>query len=81
MEMHVKVSKWDHDLAIRISKEVSKKMRLRDGDVVKVCIESPTPGAVPKKRKKWTEAELPEGATPEMCGPELITGRVGKESL
>jgi len=50
--------------------------------VVTVRIEGETP-AVGKqtKRKKWTEAELLEGVTPDRCGPEIIAGRVGKELL
>jgi hypothetical protein len=41
----------------------------------------PSPPANDIPRKKRTEAELLKGVKPDMCGPELIKGRVGKELL
>jgi hypothetical protein len=32
-------------------------------------------------RKKWTEKELLKGVTPEMCGPDLIPDRAGREII
>ncbi len=81
MEMHIKVSRWENDLAIRIPKDVAEAMNLHEGDFARIGIDSAPPHEVRKKRKKWTGAELLEGVTPEMCGPEIIADRVGKELL
>ena len=34
-----------------------------------------------RQRRKWTEAELLKGITPDMCGPDLIPSRAGKELI
>lgn len=40
--------------------------------------------SVPKRatrRKRWREEELLKGVTPEICGPDLIPDRVGRELI
>ena len=34
-----------------------------------------------KSPKKWTEDELLKGVTPDICGPDLIPDRAGKELI
>jgi antitoxin MazE len=82
IEKTSKVSRWGNSLGLRIPQEGVDQLGLKDGETVKLQIkgESITIKRT-KPRKKWTEAELLEGVTPDMCGPELIKGRVGKEMI
>jgi antitoxin MazE len=82
IEKTSKVSRWGNSLGLRIPQEGVDQLRLKDGETVKVQIKGDSITIKrTKPRKKWTEAELLKGVTPDMCGPELIKGRVGKELL
>ena len=82
IEKTSKISRWGNSLGLRIPQEGVDQLRLKDGESVKIQIKGDTITIQRKKpRKKWTEAELLKGVTPDMCGPELIKGRVGKEIL
>ena len=82
IEKTSKVSRWGNSLGLRIPQEGVDQLRLKDGETVKVQIKGDTMTIQrTKPRKKWTEAQLLKGITPELCGPELIKGRVGKETL
>ncbi len=82
IEKTSKVSRWGNSLGLRIPQEGVDQLHLKDGQTVKVQIKGDTITIKrTKPRKKWTEAELLKGVTPEMCGPELIKGRVGRELL
>ena len=82
IEKTSKVSRWGNSLGLRIPQEGVDQLHLKDGETVKVQIKGDTITIKRAKlRKKWTEAELLKGVTPDMCGPELIKGRVGKELL
>jgi antitoxin MazE len=77
-----KLSRWGNSLGVRIPQEGVEQLRLKDGESVSfefrhdaITIRRTKP------RKRWTEAELLKGVTPEMCGPELITGTVGREMI
>jgi antitoxin MazE len=82
IEKTSKVSRWGNSLGLRIPQEGVDQLHLKEGETVKIQIKADTIIIKrTKPRKEWTEAELLEGVTPDMCGPELIKGRVGKELL
>jgi antitoxin MazE len=82
IEKTSKVSRWGNSLGLRIPQEGVDLLSLRDGETVKIQIKGDTITIRrTKPRRKWTEAELLEGLTPELCGPEIIKGRSGKEIL
>jgi len=77
-----KVARWGNSLGVRIPREGVEELGLKEGESVNVEVRNGTIVIRPAKpRKKWTEAELLKGVTPDMCGPELIRGRSGKEIL
>jgi antitoxin MazE len=82
IEKNTRVSQWGNSLGVRIPQEGVEQLGLRDGETVKLQIEK---GIITirraKARKKWTEAELLKGVTPNMCGPELLSVPVGREVL
>jgi antitoxin MazE len=82
IEKTSKVSRWGNSLGLRIPQEGVDQLRLKDGETVKIQIKGDSITIKrTKPRKRWTEAELLKGVTPDMCGPELIKGRIGKEIL
>jgi antitoxin MazE len=82
IEKTSRVSRWGNSLGVRIPREGVDQLQLKDGETVRLRIKGDTITIQrTKPRKKWTEAELLKGVTPDMCGPELIKGRVGKEIL
>jgi antitoxin MazE len=73
------VSKWGNSLGLRIPQEAAEQLNLRAGEQVTIEVRA---GVIVVKplRKKWTEAELLRGVTPEIGGGEIDTGNpVGKE--
>jgi len=77
-----KVARWGNSLGFRIPQEGVDRLKLKEGESVKVEVK----GDVitirrATRRKKWTEQELLKGVTPEICGPDLIPDRVGKELI
>ena len=76
-----KVSRWGNSLGFRISKEAADRLQLCDGATVNVFIGTDSLTIRPvRTRKKWTEAELLKGVTPETAGGEIDWGDpVGKE--
>jgi len=76
---HSKVSKWGNSLAFRIPQEVADQLKLTDGGQISVEVQADS-FTVRPVRKKWTEAELLAGVTPEIVGGEVEWGDpVGKE--
>ena len=77
-----KVTKWGNSLGLRIPQEGVDQLKLKEGESVSLRIkgDSITIRRV-RPRKKWTEAELLKGITPETCGPDLIPDRAGKELI
>jgi len=76
------VSKWGNSLGLRIPREAVEQLHLKAGGEVELEIVYERMVIRPaKRRKKWTEAELLKGVTPEMCGPDLIPDRVGRELI
>jgi antitoxin component of MazEF toxin-antitoxin module/DNA-binding Xre family transcriptional regulator len=78
-----RVSRWGNSLGVRIPQEAVERLGLRDGESVSLAIGSDSI-AIRRDtpRKKWTEAELLKGVTPEMVGGEVDWGDpVGREAL
>lgn len=77
-----KVTRWGNSLGLRIPQEGVEQLKLKEGESVNVRVSGDTITIRRSKpRKKWTEEELLRGVTPEMCGPDLIPDRVGKELI
>ena len=77
-----RVARWRNGLALRLPQEGVEELGLKEGDSVHICIGN---GAMTirrvKQRKKWTEAELLKGVTSDICGPDLISDRAGRELI
>jgi antitoxin MazE len=75
------VSRWGNSLGVRIPQEAVDQLRLKDGESVTMVVDARSITIRPaKQRKRWTEAELLKGVTPDMVGGELDRGGpVGKE--
>ena len=77
-----KVARWGNSLGFRIPREGVERLKLKDGHSVRVRVKGDTITIRPAKaRKKWTEKELLKGITPDICGPDLIPDRAGRELL
>jgi antitoxin MazE len=77
-----KVARWGNSLGFRIPQEGVDQLKLKEGESVTVRVRGDTITIRrAKRRKKWTEAELLKGITPEICGPDLIPDRAGRELL
>jgi antitoxin MazE len=77
-----KVARWGNSLGLRIPQEGVDQLNLKEGQSVSIRIKGDSITIRPlKARKKWTEEELLKGVTPEICGPDLVPDRVGKELL
>jgi antitoxin MazE len=76
-----KVARWGNSLAFRIPQDIVEKLSLTEGGKVSMELSSDS-FTVRPMRKKWTEAELLRGVTPDMVGGEVDWGGpVGKEVL
>ena len=77
-----RITRRGDSLWLRIPQKCVDQLELQDGQSVSVRVErnSLVVNRV-KARKKCTEEELLNGITPEMCGPDLIPDRLGKELL
>ena len=78
-----KVARWGNSLGLRIPREVVNRLNLKDGAAVSLEIGPDSVTIRPMRpRKKWTEAELLKGVTPQMVKGEIDWGGpVGKEIL
>lgn len=75
------LSQWGNSLGLRIPQDAAERLKLKAGAQVSVevrgdgMIVRPTRAA-----KRWTEAELLKGVTPDNAGGEIDwSGPVGKE--
>jgi antitoxin MazE len=76
-----KVARWGNSLAFRIPQDIVEKLKLTEGGQVSMEVSSDS-FTVRPVRKKWTEAELLRGVTPDIVGGEIDWGGpVGKEAL
>src|SRR5437868_3143348 len=75
------VSRWGNSLGLRIPQEAADHLNLRAGGQVSIEVRGDSITIRPvRKRKRWTEAELLAGVTPETAGGEVDWGGpVGKE--
>ena len=82
IEKTSKVARWGNSLGFRIPQEGVDQLKLKEGESVKVRVNR---NAITiqraKSRRKWTAKELLKGVTPEICGPDLISDRRGKELI
>lgn len=77
-----KVARWGNSLGLRIPQESVDHLKLKEGDSVCVRVKGDTITIRRAKgRKKWTEGELLKGVTPNLCGPDLVPDRKGKELI
>ena len=77
-----KVARWGNSLGVRIPQEGVERLKLKEGESVKVRVKGDTITIRrATARRKWTERELLKGVTPAMCGPDLIPDRAGRELL
>jgi len=78
-----KIARWGNSLGVRIPQEVAEELNLKAGGEVQVVAKNGVITVRPamKKRRKFSEAELLKGVTPDLCGPDLIPDRQGKELL
>jgi len=75
-----KVSRWGNSLAFRIPQDVVDHLNLTDGGHISVEVRGNS-FTVRPLRKKWTEAELLQGVTPDIVGGEVNWGGpIGKEA-
>lgn len=73
------VSKWGNSLGVRIPQDAARQLKLKEGEEIDVEIRQDSIIIRPL-RKRWSEAELLKGVTPEIAGGEIDWGRpVGKE--
>lgn len=77
-----RVARLGNHLCLPIPQKCVDQLELQEGQPVSVRINGNSITTRPlKARKRWTEEELLKGVTPEMCGPDLIPDRAGKEIL
>jgi antitoxin MazE len=77
-----KVARWGNSLGVRIPQEIANRLKLKAGAHVSIEAGPDSLTIKPAKppRKKWTEAELLKGVTPDKVGGEVDWGGpVGKE--
>lgn len=76
------LTRWGNGLGLRIPQEAVNRLKLKAGDCVRIRV---TADAITLRcaaaRKKRAEAELLHGITPDLCGPDLIPNRAGRELL
>lgn len=77
-----KVARWGNSLGLRIPQEGVERLQLEEGAAVRVRVKGDTITiSRAKPRRKWTEKDLLKGITPDMCGPDLIPDRKGRELI
>lgn len=76
------VSQWGNSLGLRIPQEAADQLKLKAGGQVSLEVREDSITIRPvRQRRKWTEAELLKGVTPEAVGGEVDWGGpVGKEA-
>lgn len=75
------LSRWGNSLGLRIPQEAADRLKLKAGARVSVELGADSITIRPlRKGRKWTEADLLKGVTPEMVGGEADWGPpVGRE--
>ncbi len=78
-----KLARWGNSLGLRIPREAADRLNLKEGAAVSLEIGAESVTIRPMRlRKKWTEAELLKGVTPDIVKGEIDWGGpVGKEAL
>jgi antitoxin component of MazEF toxin-antitoxin module len=82
IEEIVTIVRCGNEFILKLSLQFVTQAGIKDGDSLNLRFAGDVIDVKETKtRKRWTEAELLEGVTPDLCGPELISGRVGREIL
>jgi len=77
-----KVARWGNSLGLRIPQEGVERLQLEEGAAVRVRVKGDTITiSRAKPRRKWTEKDLLKGITPDICGPDLVPDRKGRELI
>jgi antitoxin MazE len=77
---NTRVSRWGNSLGVRIPQEAAERLKLRAGEQVTVEIGADSI-TIRLARRKWSEAELLKGVTPDIVGGEADWGSAaGKEA-
>jgi antitoxin component of MazEF toxin-antitoxin module len=76
------IARFGNEFILSLSSQFVAEAGIKEGDTLKLrFVRGATEVQLAKQRKRWVEAELLEGVTPDICGPEIITGCVGREIL
>jgi antitoxin MazE len=83
LQKNGKISRWGNSLGVRLPREGVARLGLKEGESVDMQIDADSITIRPsRRRRKWTEAELLRGVTPEIAGGEIDWGGpVGNEVL
>jgi antitoxin MazE len=74
-----KVARWGNSLGFRIPQEAADRLNLREGGEVRIEVNQDSMTITPARRR-WTEAELLRGVTPDKVAGEVDWGGpVGRE--
>jgi antitoxin component of MazEF toxin-antitoxin module len=77
-----KLTRSGNSLCIRLPREVVDRLRLREGDAIRVRVSGNSITIRwTAQRKTWIEKDLLKGVTPAICGPDLIPDRAGRELI
>ena len=69
------VSRWGNSLGVRIPQEAVDRLKLQPGARVSFQVRADSITITPvRKSRKWTEAELLKGVTPEAVAGEIDWG-------
>jgi len=72
---HCTLSRWGNSLGVRIPQEAAEQLKLRAGARVSVEVGKDSITIKPLRRtRKWSEADLLKGVTPEAAGGEVDWG-------
>jgi len=78
--MTTKIKMWGNSLAVRIPKNASEKLRLKDGSPIMVKVKKNEIAIQPVRKKKPSLKELVDSITPENRHELIFVGRPwGKE--
>ena len=79
--MNTTVQKWGNSLAVRIPRSVAQDVHLHQGSVVDIVLVAGKIVVKPRRRQRYTLAQLLQGVTKRTRHAELDWGgRVGQEA-
>ena len=82
VELIGKVIRCRNGLGVCIPQEAVERLKLVEGESIRISVQGDTIMIRRRRcRRRWTEKELLEGITPDLCGPCLIADRRGGEII